>query len=78
MTVTVLYFASFQDAAGLDSELVEKPGSLTSLYESLKQKYHFKFQAAHIRVAVNGVFVTWQDSISDDDEIAFIPPVSGG
>ncbi len=78
MTVTVLYFASFQEAAGIDSELVEKPGSLITLYESLKQKYHFKFQATHIRVAVNGVFVNWQDSISDGDEIAFIPPVSGG
>ena len=78
MTVTVLYFASFQEAAGIDSELVEKSGSLITLYESLKQKYHFKFQAVHIRVAVNGVFVNWQDSVSDDDEIAFIPPVSGG
>lgn len=78
MTVTVLYFASFQEAAGIDSELVEKPSSLITLYESLKQKYHFKFQAAHIRVALNGVFVNWQDSISDGDEIAFIPPVSGG
>ena len=78
MTVTVLYFASFQDAAGIDSELVEKLGSLINLYESLKQKYHFKFQAAHIRVAVNGVFVNWQDSVVDGDEIAFIPPVSGG
>ena len=78
MTVTVLYFASFQEAAGIHSELVEKPSSLITLYESLKQKYHFKFQAAHIRVALNGVFVNWQDSISDGDEIAFIPPVSGG
>lgn len=78
MTVTVLYFASFQEAAGIDSELVEKPGSLIALYEILKQKYHFKFQLGHIRVAVNGVFVNWQDSISDGDEVAFIPPVSGG
>ena len=78
MTVTVLYFASFQEAAGIDSELVEKPDSLISLYESLKLKHDFKFQLGHIRVAVNGVFVHWQDNISDGDEIAFIPPVSGG
>ena len=78
MTVTVLYFASFQDSAGIDSELVEKPDSLISLYESLKQKHHFKFRIGHIRVAVNGVFVDWKANISDGDEIAFIPPVSGG
>ena len=78
MTITVLYFASFQEAAGVDSEALEKPISLSVLYENLKQKYHFKFQAAHIRVAINGVFVSWQQEIFAGDEIAFIPPVSGG
>ena len=78
MRVTVLYFASFQEAAGIDSEAMDMPESLTSLFESLKQKYQFKFQIAHIRVAVNGVFVGWQHEIVDGCEIAFIPPVSGG
>ncbi len=78
MTVTVLYFASFQEAAGIDSETIEKPVSLTVLFENLKQKYQFKFQAANIRVAVDGVFVGWQHEIRDGSEIAFIPPVSGG
>lgn len=78
MTITVLYFASFQEAAGVDSETLDTPVSLSSLYENLKQKYHFKFQAAHIRVAINGIFVSWQHDIGDDSVIAFIPPVSGG
>ncbi|MGH8107110.1 MAG: MoaD/ThiS family protein [Arenimonas sp.] len=78
MTITVLYFASFQEAAGIDSETIEKPVSLTALFESLKLKYQFKFQAANIRVAVDGVFVGWQYEIRDGSEIAFIPPVSGG
>jgi len=78
MTITVLYFASFQEAAGMGSETLEKPVSLTALYESLKQKYQFKFQLAHIRVAVDGVFVGWQHEVNDGSEVAFIPPVSGG
>ena len=78
MTITVLYFASFQEAAGIDSETLERPNSLTALYENLKQKHKFKFQLAHIRVAVNGVFVGWQHEIADGNEVAFIPPVSGG
>ncbi len=78
MTITVLYFASFQEAAGIDSETLEKPASLTALYENLKQKYNFKFQPAHIRVAVDGVFVGWQHEIPEGSEVAFIPPVSGG
>jgi sulfur-carrier protein len=78
MTITVLYFASFQEAAGISSEVIEKPSSLAALYEDLKQKHNFKFQIAHIRVAVDGVFVGWQHEVSDGGEIAFIPPVSGG
>ncbi len=78
MTVTVLYFASFQETSGIDSEAIEKPASLIALYEYLKQKYGFKFQIAHIRVAINGDFVGWDMGINDGDEIAFIPPVSGG
>lgn len=78
MTVSVLYFASFQETSGIDSESIEKPVSLIALYEHLKQKYGFKFQVAHIRVAINGVFVDWHKEVSDGDEIAFIPPVSGG
>ena len=78
MTITVLYFASFQEAAGMDSEKLEMPTSLSVLYESLKQKYQFKFQLAHIRVAVDGVFVDWQHKVNEGSEVAFIPPVSGG
>ena len=78
MTITVLYFASFQEAAGMDSEVLDKPISLPALYENLKQKYHFKFQPSHIRVAIDGVFVSWQHEVHDGNEIAFIPPVSGG
>lgn len=78
MSITVLYFASFQEAAGIDSETIEKPSSLAVLFDSLKQKYQFKFQPENIRVAVDGVFVGWQHEIRDGNEIAFIPPVSGG
>jgi molybdopterin converting factor small subunit len=78
MSVTVLYFASFQEAAQRDSEVIDKPVSLLALYETMKEKYRFPFQQSHIRVAVNGVFVHWLHQVNDADEIAFIPPVSGG
>jgi sulfur-carrier protein len=78
MTITVLYFASFQEMAGINSEVMEKPESLEILFDCLKQKYGFKFQAGHIRVAVDGVFVGWQHHLNDGSEVAFIPPVSGG
>jgi molybdopterin synthase sulfur carrier subunit len=31
-----------------------------------------------VRVAVNGAFAHWRDVPRDGDEIALLPPVSGG
>jgi sulfur-carrier protein len=76
--INVLYFASFQEAAGIASEPIIFDGSLQALFEQLKQKYGFKFQVSQIRVAMNGQFVSWQTPMVEDAEIAFIPPVSGG
>ena len=66
MSITVLYFASLRDAAGVDSEQVNRPDSLAALYESLRARHGFALQRERLRVAVDGA------------EVAFIPPVSGG
>ena len=81
MTVTVLYFASLRDTAGMDSEVMELPASLASLaalYEALKKRHGFSMGQPNLRVAMDGEFALWSDPISDGAEIAFIPPVSGG
>lgn len=78
MSVTVLYFASLRDAAGVDSEVLELPVSLAGLYESLRARHGFALGRERLRVAVDGVFANWSDPVADGAEIAFIPPVSGG
>ena len=78
MTVTVLYFASLRDTAGMDSEVMELPASLAALYEALKKRHGFSMGQPNLRVAMDGEFALWSDPISDGAEIAFIPPVSGG
>jgi len=78
MSVTVLYFASLRDAAGVDSELLERPASLESLYDSLRARHGFVLSREKLRVAVDGAFANWADPVADGAEIAFIPPVSGG
>lgn len=78
MSVTVLYFASLRDAAGMDSERVERPDSLVALYEMLRLRHGFALARERLRVAVNGEFARWDDALADGAEIAFIPPVSGG
>ena len=45
MSVTVLYFASLRDAAGVASETLPLPDSLPALYESLREKHGFSLPA---------------------------------
>jgi len=78
MSVTVLYFASLRDAAGRESESVDAPGDLASLYDRLREKHRFALPRERVRVAVNGAFAQWGDAPRDGDEVALLPPVSGG
>ena len=78
MSVTVLYFASLRDAAGVDSEIVDRPASLATLYEFLRARHGFALAQDKLRVAVDGAFSDWNAAVGDGAEIAFIPPVSGG
>ena len=78
-TVTVLYFASLRDAAGIASERVESASTdLLGLYAELTSRHGFAWPAERLRVAVDGDFARWTDPPREGAEIAFIPPVSGG
>jgi molybdopterin synthase sulfur carrier subunit len=78
VSVTVLYFASLRDAAGVDSEQVPLPDSLSALYARLQARHGFALPREQLRVAVDGAFVDWGAGLREGAEIAFIPPVSGG
>ncbi len=78
MSVTVLYFASLRDAAGVASESLPLPASLPALYEALRERHGFMLARDRLRVAMDGEFVAWDVPPRDGSEIAFIPPVSGG
>lgn len=79
MRVTLLYFASLRDAAGLERESIETQAvTLYALYEAARAAHGFALPAERLRVAVDGAFAAWEDNFRDGDEVAFIPPVSGG
>ena len=78
MSVTVLYFASLRDAAGVASEEVPRPDSLRALYAALQARHALPLAAERLRVAVDGAFCSWDAPLREGAEIAFIPPVSGG
>jgi sulfur-carrier protein len=79
MRVRVLYFASLRDAAGCASETVESDSlRLSDLYDRQRATHGFALPRETLRVAVNGAFAGWGDIAADGDDVAFIPPVSGG
>lgn len=79
MNYRILYFASLRDAAGCDSEHVAASSTdARELYAELQRRHGFGLRAESLRVAVNGEFSPWDRVLADDDEIAFLPPVSGG
>lgn len=79
MKYSVLYFASLRDAAGADAEQVDSAqADARALYAELRARHGFSLPSERLRVAVNGEFAAWDRVLSDGDEVAFLPPVSGG
>ena len=87
-TFKVLYFAAAKDATGLTNEVIpfpeesEDPISVPRLFEILEAR-HPKLKEKKIlgsaAVAVNLEYVEVSDGrINAGDEVAIIPPVSGG
>ena len=78
-TVTLLYFASLRERAGIASETVVTAAvDLAAVYDEAQARHGFAWPREHLRVAVDGEFVRWGDAPLAGSEIAFIPPVSGG
>jgi len=75
----ILYFASLRDGAGRDSEEVQSVhANARLLYDELRQRHGFTARQQTLRLAVNGTFASWDHELADGDEVAFLPPVSGG
>ena len=79
MNYRILYFASLRDAAGRDAEEVaSETRDARQLYGECKQRHGFTMEADRLRMALNGEFADWNSTLENGDEIAFLPPVSGG
>jgi molybdopterin converting factor subunit 1 len=79
MNYRLLYFASLADAAGCSQERVaSEAADPRALYAELAARHGFTFTSDRLRVAVNGAFTDWNHRLADNDEVVFLPPVSGG
>ncbi len=81
MNIEILLFAGPKELAGVDRLRVEVPAGAT--YEVLRQKLTESVPSlAPIlevsRIAAGGQFVDDAEPIGEGEEIALVPPVSGG
>ena len=84
MTVRVLFFASLRDEVGtgeLEVSLQAKTGLaefIARLGEHLPAGALAALEAENVRIAVNQDLITGDRPIQPGDEVAFLPPVTGG
>ncbi len=86
MKINVLFFASVREMVGINAKEVDIQDSENSphkllnflikseqgLWISLHKDKHL------IRLAINQELADWNDLLSDGDELAFFPPITGG
>jgi len=81
MKVRVKFFAILRERAGAAEVIKElaEGSTMSDLWRALQKDYP-KLDVPGIRLlyAVNQSYVTADHKLADQDEVVFIPPVSGG
>ena len=81
MNIKVLFFASCRDLIGSSEREMTLPdgATITDLISKLaSEQTRFTEMAPSLMVSVNQAYVERDAVLQDGDEVAFIPPVSGG
>jgi molybdopterin converting factor subunit 1 len=78
--ITARLFARLREQAGTDTEVVDLAGAtVEDVYRALRERHPaLEPDLGLIRPARNQAFAEWSEAVADGDEVAFIPPVSGG
>jgi molybdopterin converting factor subunit 1 len=78
--ITARLFARLREQAGTGREQVDLAGAtVADVYRTLRERHPALEPDLHlIRPARNESFAEWDERLADGDEVAFIPPVSGG
>ena len=81
LRVKVLFFGRIRELTGIHEESVEIP--LGTTLSELFDRYQTRFPAlagfrASLVASRNQEFAAWDTPLSAADDIAFLPPVSGG
>jgi len=75
--VRVLFFGRLKDVTGLEEIYISDVKDIESLKKLLFVKFP-KLSQEKFSVAINYEIIFGNENLKDNDEIALIPPVSGG
>ncbi len=81
----ILYFARIRENIGHATDRISLPEDVTTVGELVDhlRRQGENYQAAFanealLRTAVNQAYVDFDHPVSDSDEVAFFPPMTGG
>ncbi|MBP7079797.1 MAG: molybdopterin converting factor subunit 1 [Rhodocyclaceae bacterium] len=84
MSTTVLFFAGLREAVGTSSFSFDLPpevntvGALREHLAAGSDRWSALTRTTNLRAAVNQLMVDMNAAVTDGDEVAFFPPVTGG
>jgi MoaE-MoaD fusion protein len=79
--IRVLFFGALRDVAGLREDSLEVPAGarLDAVFDHYARRFpRLKDMAASVVLALNREFSPLSAALQEGDEVAFLPPVSGG
>lgn len=80
MAVRLVFLGRLEDAAGAAERELAVAGPLAAILAALDPELAEVLSGTRIKLAVNGLLVADPAALvlNDGDELAFLPPVSGG
>ncbi len=80
MSVKIVFLGPLRDLAGEETRLVEAPLDWAGLVEAVGPAVAEQLQEARVNIACGGKVLSDKTALNaaDGDEVALLPPVSGG
>ena len=83
--MVIKYFSWIKEHIGESEEQIILPSHITNINQlinylnEIDEKYYLLYEKKElIKIAVNKTYSSFDTNISNSDEIAFFPPVTGG
>jgi molybdopterin synthase sulfur carrier subunit len=79
MPIKLVFLGRLEDVAGAAERQVDAASALAEVLDALEPELASALRGERVRLALNGSVVAGGKlALSDGDELAFLPPVSGG